>query len=134
MSGVYRKMPNQTGLADHYTTEAEHVYPGHGITLDDTFIVYERASVLMDFISKCPRNNNTGLKDKAKACLKQCIDWSMKLEGDVANIRYVNKHQFALIKIAMLVLDCRTTAGEEKNIHLYHQSSLFREILYIYES
>lgn len=108
-------MGNKTGKADTHTEIAEKIGGAEDLysnSLDSTFVAYERASVLMDFMATC-RNPKvkSQLKERAKACLKKCIDISLVLEEDTSKQRYIKKNQFALIKIAMLVLDCRTTAG-----------------------
>jgi hypothetical protein len=89
---------------------AEQNFDNTNLTLDSTFLAYERSSVLMDFLSKCP-NPTPGIVNDAKAGLLKCIYGCIALEGDTESQRYVKKHHFALIKIAMLLLDCRTASG-----------------------
>ncbi|KAK3706881.1 hypothetical protein QZH41_009780, partial [Actinostola sp. cb2023] len=119
-SGVFRRMRNQTGKADECIHIAEQYLDNTALTLDTTFAAYERGSVLMDFLAKFPNPKSKlklkNVKEEAKANLKKCIDGSVILEQDTNTQRYIKKHHFAFIKIAMLVLDCRTVTGRKQEV------------------
>ncbi|XP_031563214.1 uncharacterized protein LOC116298800 [Actinia tenebrosa] len=114
LSGVYRRQ-NLMGKANDCVIKSEQNFHNKHLTLDSTFLAYERASVLMDFISKCP-NPPASMINDAKAGLIKCIDGCTALEEDTECLRYVKKHHFAFIKRAMLLLDCRTASGRKRTV------------------
>ena len=110
-AGVLRRQ-RHLGEANHLVQLAEQNNHSCCSNLDACFIVYERASVLLDFIGlmpqKSPKQVNEALRN-----LEKCIDVCLRVEMEDSEV-YVKKHHFALIKIAMLLLDCRTEAARER--------------------
>ena len=78
------------------------------INLDTSNIAYEKASVLLDFIGLSPQKSLKQVRE-ALGNLEKCIDVCMKLEIEDNDLS-----RFAFIKIAMLLLDCRTDASRER--------------------
>lgn len=78
------------------------------INLDTGNIAYEKASVLLDFIGLSPQKSLKQVRE-ALGNLEKCIDVCMKLEIEDNDLS-----RFAFIKIAMLLLDCRTDASRER--------------------
>ena len=78
------------------------------IKLDTSNIAYEKASVLLDFIGLSPQKSLKQVRE-ALGNLEKCIDVCMKLEIEDNDLS-----RFAFIKIAMLLLDCRTDASRER--------------------
>lgn len=110
-AGVKRRQGN-LGAADADVQLALQSNRSCQTNLDRSFIVYEKASVLLDFIGRTtqrsPQQVNEALRD-----LERCIDVCLKVESQGSDF-YVKKHHFALIKIAMLLLDCRTEAARDR--------------------
>ena len=110
-AGVLRRQ-RHLGEANHLVQLAEQNNHACCSNLDSSFIVYERASVLLDFIGlmpqKSPKQVNEALRN-----LEKCIEVCLRVEMEDSAV-YVKKHHFALIKIAMLLLDCRTEAARER--------------------
>lgn len=110
-AGVKRRQGN-LGAADADVQLALQSNRSCQTNLDTSFIVYEKASVLLDFIGRTtqrsPQQVNEALRD-----LERCIDVCLKVESQGSDF-YVKKHHFALIKIAMLLLDCRTEAARDR--------------------
>ena len=80
--------------------------------LDRSYIAYEKASVLLDFIGLAPQKSLRQVRE-AMDNLERCIDLCNQLEKD-DNDLHIQRHHFAFIKIAMLLLDCRTDAARER--------------------
>lgn len=110
-AGVKRRQGN-LGAADADVQLALQSNRSCQTNLDTSFIVYEKASVLLDFIGRTtqrsPQQVNEALRD-----LERCIDVCLKVESRSSDF-YVKKHHFALIKIAMLLLDCRSEAARDR--------------------
>ena len=110
-AGVLRRQKH-LGEANHLVQLAEQNNHACYSNLDASFIAYERASVLLDFIGfmsqRSPKQVNEALRN-----LEKCIDGCLRVENEDSEV-YVKKHHFALIKIAMLLLDCRTEAARER--------------------
>ena len=80
--------------------------------LDRSYIAYEKASVLLDFIGLAPQKSLQQVRE-AVDNLERCIELCNQLEKD-DNDLCIQRHHFAFIKIAMLLLDCRTDAARER--------------------
>ena len=80
--------------------------------LDTSYIAYEKASVLLDFIGLSPQRS---LKQVSEALhsLEKCIEVCIRVEMEDNDIR-VQRHHFAFVKIALLLLDCRTDVGRKR--------------------
>lgn len=111
MAGVKRRQ-GSLGEAERFVDLAEQNSQGCHAHLDTSFIVYERAGVLLEFIAltacRSPQQVNEALRN-----LEICIDLCTKLENEDGKL-YVKKHHFALMKMAMLLLDCRTEAARKR--------------------
>lgn len=88
------------------------------VCLDQSFMAYEEGNVMKEFIS-----SGTVLRRKlllqAKQCFERCLDVSRRL-SDSDTQRIPHTHSFALIKIAMLLLDCGSTSGRERLVSEAH--------------
>ena len=110
-AGVMRRQ-RHLGEADRLVQLAEQNNHACRTHLDTIFIVYERASVLLDFIGVTSQRSARQMNE-ALSNLERCIDVCLRLEMEDGDL-YVKKHHFAFIKIAMLLLDCRTEAARER--------------------
>ena len=105
-AGVARRQKN-LGEAVSLLHLAEQNNRACSINLDTSNIAYEKASVLLDFIGLSPQKSLKQVRE-ALGNLEKCIDVCMKLEIEDNDLS-----RFAFIKIAMLLLDCRTDASRE---------------------
>ena len=110
-AGVMRRQRNLGEANDLVQLAEQNSHVCH-TNLDTSFIVYERASVLLDFIGRMSQRSPK-LVNEALRNLEKCIDVCLLVERDDGDL-YVKKHHFAFIKIAMLLLDCRTEAARER--------------------
>ena len=110
-AGVKRRQGN-LGEADRDVQRALQNNRSCQTNLDSSFLVYEKASVLLDFIGRTPQRSRQQVNE-ALLNLETCIDVCRKVELEDKDL-YVKKHHFALIKRAMLLLDCRTEAARER--------------------
>ena len=110
-AGVLRRL-RSLGQAEHYVQLAEQNNLACHTNLDTSFIVYERASVLLDFIGRTSQRSPKQVSEALRN-LEKCIDVCRRVERQDSEL-YVKKHHFALIKIAMLLLDCRTDAARKR--------------------
>ena len=107
-AGVKRRQGN-LGEADRDVQRALQNNLSCQTNIDTSFLVYEKASVLLDFIGRTPQRSCQQVNE-ALLNLEKCIDVCREVELQDKDL-YVKKHHFALIKIAMLLLDCRTEAA-----------------------
>ena len=110
-AGVKRRQRN-LGEAQQDVQLAEQNIRACHTSLDASFIVYERASVLLDFIGRLSQRSPYQFEEALRN-LEKCIDVCLSVEIQDEEL-YVKKHHFAFIKIAMLSLDCRTEAARER--------------------
>jgi len=110
-AGVARRLKN-LGDADHFMQLAEQNNRTCHTNLDTSYIAYEKASVLLDFIGLSPQRS---LKQVSEALhnLEKCIDVCLRVEME-DNDLCVQRHHFAFVKIALLLLDCRTDSARER--------------------
>ena len=80
--------------------------------LDTSYIAYEKASVLLDFIGLSPQRSLDQVRE-ALSSLERCIDVCVRLEKEDNELN-IQRHHFGFIKIAMLLLDCRTDVARER--------------------
>ena len=106
-AGVARRQKN-LGEAVSLLHLAEQNNRACSINLDTSNIAYEKASTLLDFIGLSPQKSLKQVRE-ALGNLEKCIDVCMKLEIEDNDLS-----RFAFIKIAMLLLDCRTDASRER--------------------
>jgi hypothetical protein len=100
---------NLAGKAIDCVEIADQNFHNSGLILDTCLLTYERASALMDFILQCCHPKPT-LLNRVMADLVRSIDEVIAL-GEDSNQRYVKTHHYAFMKMAMLLLDCRTASG-----------------------
>ena len=110
-AGVKRRQRN-LGEAQQDVQLAEQNIRACHTSLDASFIAYERASVLLDFIGRLSQRSPKQVEEALRN-LEKCIDVCLSVEMQDEEM-YVKKHHFAFIKIAMLLLDCRTEAARER--------------------
>ena len=106
-AGVARRQKN-LGEAVSLLHLAEQNNRACSLNLDTSNIAYEKASVLLDFIGLSPQKSLKQVREPL-GNLEKCIDVCMKLEIEDNDLS-----RFAFIKIAMLLLDCRTDASRER--------------------
>ena len=111
-AGIARRLKNLgkatsfMQLAEQNSHECSHSLP------DRSYIAYEKASVLLDFIGLAPHKSLQRVRE-ARDNLKRCIDLCNQLEKD-DNDFHIQRHHFALVKIALLLFDCGTEAARER--------------------
>ena len=110
-AGVKRRQ-RSLGEAQQDVQLAEQNIRACHTSLDASFIVYERASVLLDFIGRLSQRSPKQVEEALRN-LEKCIDVCLSVEMQDEEM-YVKKHHFAFIKIGMLLLDCRTEAARER--------------------
>ena len=88
------------------------------VCLDQSFMAYEEGNVMKEFIS-----NGAFLRKKlvlrAKQCFERCLDLCRRLDKSDSSAIPAT-HSFALIKIAMLLLDCGSSSGRERCVTTSH--------------
>ena len=110
-AGVARRLRN-LGEADYFMQLAEQNDRACHTSLDTSYIAYEKASVLHDFIGLSPQRSPKQVNE-ALHNLEMCIDVCLRMEMENSGI-CVQRHHFAFAKIAMLLLDCRTDVARER--------------------
>lgn len=110
-AAVARRLSN-LGEADYFMQLAEQNDRACHTSLDTSYIAYEKASVLLDFIGLSPQRS-PGQLNEALHNLEKCIDVCLRMEMENSGI-CVQRHHFAFAKIAMLLLDCRTDVARER--------------------
>ena len=110
-AGVARRLSN-LGEADYFMQLAEQNDRACHTSLDTSYITYEKASVLLDFIGLSPQRSIRQVNE-ALHNLEKCIDVCLQMEMENSGI-CVQRHHFAFVKIAMLLLDCRTDVARER--------------------
>ena len=109
-AGIARRQ-GYLGKAEYYVTLAEQNIAACQTSLDTSLIAYERASMMMDFIGRTPHRSLRQV-NKARNNLEKCIDVCLHVETENNHLS-VMKHHFVLVlvKMTMLLLDCRTDAN-----------------------
>ena len=99
------------------------------VCLDQSFMAYEEGNVMKDFVSGGAVLRKTLLL-RAKQCFERCLDLSRRLDDSDSSVIPAT-HSFALIKIAMLLLDCGSTSGRERCVSSSHiqEAERFLELL-----
>ena len=110
-AGVARRVRN-LGEADYFMQLAEQNDRACHMSLDASYIAYEKASVLLDFIGLSPQRSMRQINE-ALHNLEKCIDVCLRMEMENSGV-CVQRHHFAFVKIAMLLLDCRTDVARER--------------------
>ena len=112
LAGIARRLKNFGEAASFMQLAEQNSHKCCQSLLDRSYIAYEKASVLLDFIGLAPQKSLQQVK-QALDNLERCIDLCNQLEKD-DNDLCIQRHHFAFIKIAMLLLDCRTDAARER--------------------
>ena len=114
-AGISRRQ-GDLGKAEHYVQLAEQNIAACQTSLDTSLIVYERASMLMDFIGRTPHRSLTQVNE-ARRNLEKCIDVCLHVETENSHLS-VMKHHFVLVlvKMTMLLLDCRTDVARKRTV------------------
>ena len=110
-AGVKRRQ-RSLGEAQQDVQLAEQNIRACHTSLDASFIAYERANVLLDFIGRLSQRSPKQVEEALRN-FEKCIDVCLSVEMQDEEL-YVKKHHFAFIKSAMLLLDCRTEAARER--------------------
>ena len=112
-AGIARRLKNLGEATSFMQLAEQNSHECSHSLLDRSYIAYEKASVLLDFIGLLPHKSLQQVKE-ARHNLKRCIDLcNNQLEKD-DNDFHIQRHHFAFIKIAMLLLDCGTDAARER--------------------
>ncbi|XP_031563213.1 uncharacterized protein LOC116298799 [Actinia tenebrosa] len=114
LSAVYRR-EKKTGKAIDCVQLACQNLHHTGLVLDTAMLTYEKASALMDFLLLCVDPKSTCL-DTVMSDLRRAIDQILALKEDSSSKRYLKTHRYAFIKMAMLLLDCRTSTGRQRTV------------------
>lgn len=88
------------------------------VCLDHSFMAYEEGNVMKEFISSGALLSKK-LVIEAKMCFERCLDLCKRLDDSDGSV-VPTTHSFALIKIAMLLLDCGSTSGRERCVSASH--------------
>ena len=115
LNSIYRRQ-HKHGKAASTIAVAEQVLPKSQNEITRFFkahILYEMASNLTIYINSVPLHLSVRKKlvEQSKHYLRQCIDLSIELDG--GNV-YIKEHQFGLLKLASLDLNCGTRAAREQ--------------------
>ncbi|XP_044164358.1 uncharacterized protein [Acropora muricata] len=115
LNAIYRRQ-HKHGKADSTIALAEQVLPKSQNEITRFFkaqILYEKASNLTIYINSVPLHLSARKKlvEQSKHHMRQCIDLSRELDG--GNV-YIKEHQFGLLKLASLDLNCGTRAAREQ--------------------
>jgi len=115
-AGIFRRQ-GDLGKAEHYVQLAEQNIAACQTTLDTSFIDYERASMLMDFIGRTPQRS-LKLVNEARRILERCIDVCRRVETENSRLSVMKRHFLVLVyvKMAMLLLDCRSDAARKRTV------------------
>ena len=106
-AGIARRRRN-FGEAHAFMELAEQNNLACHTNLETSYIAYEKASVLLDFIGFSPQRSARQVSE-ALHSLEKCIDVCLRLEMEDTSILH-----FAFVKIALLLLDCRTDVARER--------------------
>ena len=112
LAGIARRQKNLGEATSLMQLAEQNSHECSDSLLDRSYIAYEKASVLLDFIGLAPQKSLQQVRE-ARDNLKRCIDLCNQLEKD-DNDFHIQRHHFAFVKIAMLVLDCGTDAARER--------------------
>lgn len=88
------------------------------VCLDQSFMAYEEGNVMKEFISSGAYLRKK-LVLRAKQCFERCLDLCRRLDKSDSSAIPAT-HSFALIKIAMLLLDCGSSSGRERCVTASH--------------
>ena len=115
LNGIYRRQYKH-GKAASTIAVAEQVLPKSQNEITRFFkaqILYEMASNLTIYINSVPLHLSArkNLVEQSKHYMRQCIDLSIELDG--GNV-YIKEHQFGLLQLASLDLNCGTRAAREQ--------------------
>ena len=111
-AGIARRLKNLGKATSFMQLAEQNSHECSHSLLDRSYIAYEKASVLLDFIGLAPQKSLQQVRE-ALDNLERCIDLCNQLEKDDNDLR-IQRHHFAFIKIAMLLLDCGTDAARER--------------------
>ena len=111
-AGIARRLKNLGKATSFMQLAEQNSHECSHSLLDRSYIAYEKASVLLDFIGLAPHKSLQQVRE-ARDNLKRCIDLCNQLEKD-DNDFHIQRHHFALVKIALLLFDCGTEAARER--------------------
>ena len=114
-SGISRRQ-GDLGKAEYCVHLAEQNIAECQTSLDTSLIAYERASMLMDFIGRTPHRSLKQVNE-ARRNLEKCIDVCLHVETENSHLSVMKHHSvLVLVKMAMLLLDCRTDAARKRTV------------------
>ena len=115
-AGIFRRQ-GDLGKAEHYVQLAEQNIAACQTTLDTSFIAYERASMLLDFIGRTTERS-LKLVNEGRRILVRCIDVCREVETGNSRFSMMKCHFLVLVyvKMAMLLLDCRSNAARKRTV------------------
>ena len=112
LAGIARRQKNLGEATSLMQLAEQNSHECSDSLLDRSYIAYEKASVLLDFIGLAPQKSLQQVRE-ARDNLKRCIDLCNQLEKD-DNDFHIQRHHFAFVKIALLLFDCGTEAARER--------------------
>ncbi|XP_022785220.1 uncharacterized protein LOC111325645 isoform X2 [Stylophora pistillata] len=108
------RLTNRLGEADRLLQFAEQINSWFPTSFDTSLTLYERGSVLVNFIALAPQRSPKQVSS-AMDHLNRCVEVCLHLETEDDGLSLKMKH-FSLIKLAMLSLDCRTRNARVRGV------------------
>ena len=106
LASIYQR-DKKLGKAQKCIESAKKHLVNTSLTFDQGCLAYEEGSVLLEYAHKpC-------FMDEAKRSFDRCIDLFSRVSSEDMNNLILEKHDLALMKKAMLLLDCSTNSGRE---------------------
>lgn len=110
LAGIYRRDELTLGRAQRCIDSAKkHLTNAAFIPdLDQAFLAYEEGCLLLEYA-----HNKPCVEEEAKRSFDRCIELCSRASNKDTNSLIVKKRDLALMKKAMLLLDCCTKSGRE---------------------
>ena len=115
LSCVYKRT-QELEKAFEYIKLSEESLSKTDFPQDKAFLAYEKGCVQQVAAERCTDEaTRQSQLQEAKESFEQCLDLCSQMyeEGEK---RFLNKHLFAMMKISMLLLDCRTKAARSRQV------------------
>ncbi|XP_078383021.1 uncharacterized protein LOC144665631 isoform X2 [Oculina patagonica] len=107
LASIYRRDEMALGKAQKCIESAKRHLANIGPTLDQGCLACEEGSVLLEYAHKpC-------VVEQAKESFDRCIELCSRVSSEDTNNLILKEHDLALMKKAMLLLDCFTKSGRE---------------------
>lgn len=107
LASIYRRDEMALGKAQKCIESAKKHLANTALTLDQGYLAYEEGSVLLKYAHKpC-------VVEQVKESFDRCIELCSRVSSEDTNNLILKEHDLALMKKAMLLLDCSTKSGRE---------------------